>query len=127
MVGLGHRIGRTLRVPGRGLRRVIVLLVVLVTAGATGSAGRAEHAVGARGAAPDARRRRAARAAPPRPRAAGRERAQCPAGPVWPPPSGTPADAVPGTFSGVVLDPASNQVLWQRTSGTPLVPARPRS
>ena len=38
MVGLGHRIGRTLRVPGRGLRRMIVLLVVLVTAGATGSA-----------------------------------------------------------------------------------------
>ena len=38
MVGFGHRIGRTLRVPGRGLRRSVVLLVVLVTAGATGSA-----------------------------------------------------------------------------------------
>ena len=35
---------------------------------------------------------------------------------------GKPADAVPGTFTGVVLDPASNQVLWQRTPGTPLVP-----
>ena len=27
-----------------------------------------------------------------------------------------------GTFTGVVLDPASNKVLWQRTPGTPLVP-----
>ena len=35
---------------------------------------------------------------------------------------GKPADAVPGTFTGVVLDPASNKVLWQRTPGTPLVP-----
>jgi serine-type D-Ala-D-Ala carboxypeptidase/endopeptidase (penicillin-binding protein 4) len=38
VVGFGHRIGRTLRVPGRGLRRTTVLLVVLVTAAATGCA-----------------------------------------------------------------------------------------
>ncbi|MBA3908180.1 MAG: D-alanyl-D-alanine carboxypeptidase, partial [Pseudonocardiales bacterium] len=28
----------------------------------------------------------------------------------------------PGTFTGVVVDPATNKVLWQRTPGTPLVP-----
>src|SRR6476646_8959045 len=72
MVGFGHRIGRTLRVPGRGLRRTMMLLVVLVTADATAL--------------------------------------------------GKPADAVPGTFTGLVLDPASNKVLWQRTPGTPLMP-----
>jgi D-alanyl-D-alanine carboxypeptidase/D-alanyl-D-alanine-endopeptidase (penicillin-binding protein 4) len=121
MVGLGHRIGRTLRVPGRGLRRVIVLLVVLVTAGATGSAVALStpSVLAALHAAPVVD----AQPALPRlalgPLAAS---APMPSGAGLAAALGTPADAVPGTFSGVVLDPASNQVLWQRTSGTPLVP-----
>ena len=56
------------------------------------------------------------------PRPAGRHRAACPPQAGLATALGKPADAVPGTFTGVVLDPASNQVLWQRTPGTPLVP-----
>jgi len=121
MVGLGHRIGRTLRVPGRGLRRVMVLLVVLVTAGATGSAVALStpSVLAALHTAPVVD----AQPALPRlalgPLAAS---APLPSGAGLAAALGAPADAVPGTFSGVVLDPASNNVLWQRTSGTPLVP-----
>jgi D-alanyl-D-alanine carboxypeptidase/D-alanyl-D-alanine-endopeptidase (penicillin-binding protein 4) len=121
MVGLGHRIGRTLRVPGRGLRRVMVLLVVLVTAGATGSAVALStpSVLAALHTAPVVD----AQPALPRlalgPLAAS---APLPSGAGLTAALGAPADAVPGTFSGVVLDPASNNVLWQRTSGTPLVP-----
>ena len=37
-MGFGRRIGHTVRVPGRGLRRVVTILVVLMTAAATGGA-----------------------------------------------------------------------------------------
>ena len=121
MVGFGHRIGRTLRVPGRGLRRTIVLLVVLVTAAATGCAVALStpSIIAALHPTP------VADAQPALPRLA-----LGPLAATAPLPTetglatalGRPADAVPGTFTGVVLDPASNKVLWQRTSGTPLVP-----
>src|SRR3954454_7786577 len=121
MVGLGHRIGRTLRVPGRGLRRSVVLVVVLVTAAATGSAVAlptpsvlaALHPTPVVDAQPALPRLALGPlvATAPTPTQAGLTAAL-----------GKPADAVPGTFTGVVLDPASNQVLWQRTPGTPLVP-----
>ena len=121
MVGFGHRIGRTLRVPGRGMRRSIVLLVVLVTAGATGSAVAlstpsviaALHPTPVADAQPALPRLALGPlvATAPMPTEAGLTTAL-----------GKPADAVPGTFTGVVLDPASNQVLWQRTPGNPLVP-----
>jgi D-alanyl-D-alanine carboxypeptidase/D-alanyl-D-alanine-endopeptidase (penicillin-binding protein 4) len=121
MVGFGHRIGRTLRVPGRGMRRSIVLLVVLVTAGATGSAVALStpSVIAALHPTPVADTQPALPrlalgplvATAPVPTVAGLTTAL-----------GKPADAVPGTFTGVVLDPASNQVLWQRTPGNPLVP-----
>jgi D-alanyl-D-alanine carboxypeptidase/D-alanyl-D-alanine-endopeptidase (penicillin-binding protein 4) len=121
MVGLGHRIGRTLRVPGRGLRRSVVLVVVLVTAAATGSAVAlttpsvlaALHPTPVADAQPALPRLALGPlvATAPMPTQAGLTTAL-----------GKPADAVPGTFTGVVLDPASNQVLWQRTPGNPLVP-----
>src|SRR6476659_6727544 len=121
MVGLGHRIGRTLRVPGRGLRRSVVLVVVLVTAAATGSAVAltTPSVLAALHPTP------VADAQPALPRLALGPlvaTAPVPTQAGWTTALGKPADAVPGTFTGVVLDPASNQVLWQRTPGNPLVP-----
>ena len=37
-MSLGSRIGDTLRVPGRGVRRIVTVLVVLALAAATGGA-----------------------------------------------------------------------------------------
>jgi serine-type D-Ala-D-Ala carboxypeptidase/endopeptidase (penicillin-binding protein 4) len=120
-VGFGRRIGHTLRVPGRGLRRAVTVLVVVVTAAATGSAVALSSPalLAALQPAP------AADAPPPLPRLA--------LGPLAssaPLPTesglgatlGGPADAVPGSFTGLVLDPASNKVLWQRTPTAPMVP-----
>jgi serine-type D-Ala-D-Ala carboxypeptidase/endopeptidase (penicillin-binding protein 4) len=120
-VGFGRRIGHTLRVPGRGMRRSVTVLVVVLTAVAVGSAVTlsSPSLLAALYPTPPAN------VAPPLPRLAlGPLAASAPMptesglGAVL----GKPADAVPGTFTGLVLDPASNKVLWQHTPDTPLVP-----
>lgn len=118
-VGVGQRIGHTLRVPGRGLRRLAVVLVVLVLAGATGSAISlsAPTLLDGLHAAPEP-------AAPPPPRMLGPLPATAPL------PSaaglasllGPKLAAAPGTLSGVVIDPASGRTLWQQGASTPLLP-----
>ena len=120
-MGFGRRIGHTLRVPGRGLRRWVTVLVVAVTAAAVGSAVALSSPALIAALHPTP----TAEVQPPLPRLAlGPLAASAP----LPTESGLgaalakPADAVPGTFTGLVLDPASGKVLWQRTPGTPLVP-----
>ncbi len=104
-----------------GCAATVAVLVVVVTAAATGSAVAlsSPSLLAALHPAP------AADAPPPLPRLAlGPLAASAP----LPTESGlgaalgAPADAVPGTFTGLVLDPASDKVLWQRTPATPLVP-----
>jgi D-alanyl-D-alanine carboxypeptidase/D-alanyl-D-alanine-endopeptidase (penicillin-binding protein 4) len=121
-VGFGHRIGDTLRLPSRRVRRGITVLVVLTLAGASGSAvaltaptlvadlGLGQEQDLATLPVPPAVLGPLAADAP-LPTAAGLATAL-----------DGPADAMPGRFSGVVLDPASGQVLWDRMPGRALVP-----
>jgi serine-type D-Ala-D-Ala carboxypeptidase/endopeptidase (penicillin-binding protein 4) len=120
-VGFGHRIGHTLRLPGRRFRRVVIVLVVLMTAGATGGL----VALNAPALVAVLRPSHAAPAQPPLP-----SLKLGPLAATAPLPTGTGLAAAlgasvakfPGTFTGVVVDPATNKVLWQRTPDTPLVP-----
>ena len=119
-MGFGRRIGTTFRVPGRGLRRTMVALTVLVTAAATGSA----VALTAPGLLGSAGAQEAVAMPVPVP-ALGGLAANAP----LPSAAGlaTALDAVTkgsalGTFGGVVVDPATGTPLWQRASGTALVP-----
>ncbi len=115
------RLGHTLRVPGRGLRRAVTVLVVAVTAAATGSA----VALSTPSLLAALRPTAAADTWPALPHLALgplAATAPLPTAPGLAAALGKPADAVPGRFAGVVLDPASNKVLWQRTPETPLVP-----
>lgn len=122
-MGFGRRIGDTFRVPGRGLRRAVVVLTVLVTAGATGSAVAlsAPSLVAGLGLGPS----RSVPAVPvpvpalgplpadaPKPTAAGLASAL---GQV----TGTSAL---GTFGGVVVDPSDGAQLWARSPDQALVP-----
>ncbi|WP_214367724.1 D-alanyl-D-alanine carboxypeptidase/D-alanyl-D-alanine-endopeptidase [Pseudonocardia sp. H11422] len=123
-MGFGRRIGDTFRVPGRGFRRALAVLVVLLMAAATGSA----VALSAPSLVSDlglSSQRQAD--------------AQLPA-PV--PVLGPLATAAPlptsmglsgvldplarssalGEFAGVVVDPASADTLWQRSPERSLVP-----
>jgi len=120
-LGFGQRIGDTLRVPGRGLRRAVVVVVVLALAGATGGA----VALTAPVLLAQIRPAEAAAAVPsvparvlgplpataPAPTAAGLTRVLDPM-----------ADAMDGRFTGIVLDPDTGKVLWQRTPEKALAP-----
>jgi D-alanyl-D-alanine carboxypeptidase/D-alanyl-D-alanine-endopeptidase (penicillin-binding protein 4) len=120
-VGFGHRIGHTLRLPGRRFRRVVTVLVVLMTAAAAGgvAALSGPSILAALHPSPTVS------AQPPLP-----SLKLGPLAATAPLPTGTglaaalqaPVGKFPGTFTGVVLDPATGNILWQRTPGTPLVP-----
>ncbi len=116
-MGIGH----AMRVPGRGARRVLVVLVVLMLAAATGGA----VALTAPALLDAVRARTAPAPVPPLPpRAIGPLPATAPA------PTtagltaalGTQVGATPGTLTGVVVDPDSGRTLWQETPTTALVP-----
>lgn len=125
MNGVGHRIGDSVSVPGRGGRRWLVVVVVLVLAAGIGigtalSAPGLARAVGLPfgGASSD----------PPGPvRAVPRLTALGAGGSV--PTSSGVASVLDGRASGLgdltgtVVDPATGAVLWQRGPGEALVPA----
>lgn len=122
-MGLGSGIGGTLRVPGRGLRRVLAVLVVLVLAAGLGGAvalsapGLAQR-IGL-GSAPEATL----------PAAAEPVLRPLPADAPRPTEEGVAAALDPlvdptslGEFSGVVLDPADATVLWADQPDRALAP-----
>jgi serine-type D-Ala-D-Ala carboxypeptidase/endopeptidase (penicillin-binding protein 4) len=123
-VGFGRRIGDTLRLPGRGTRRGLIVLVVLAIAGASGGA------VALTGptivqrlglAAPDT-----AQFVPPIPRPV---LAPLPSDAPLPTSAGlgevldAAANAMPGRFAGVVVDPATGAELWSHTADRAMTPA----
>lgn len=114
-------IGKALRVPGRGLRRVAVVLVVLAVAATTGGA----VALTAPTLLDTIRSRPAGPAAAPLP---ARVLGPLPANAPAPTTAGLAAvlkprvDAMPGRLSGVVVDPSTGKVVWQEEPGTALVP-----
>lgn len=121
-VSYGTRIGDTLRVPGRGLRRTLVVLVVLAIAATSGvtlalAAPQVVDRLGLGGAA--------AQRVPAVPRPV--LHALDPAAPV-PSTAGlaaeldTAAADMPGRFTGVVVDPVSGRTLWEHTANDVLVP-----
>jgi len=122
-VSLGSRIGDTLRVPGRGVRRIVTVLVVLALAAATGGAVSltAPGLVAGFGIAQEAA------APPPVPQ---RQLGPLPAAAPLPTPQGLAAaldgpagEPELGEFSGVVVDPAvPGRVLWESAPDQPLVP-----
>lgn len=120
-MGFGRRIGDTLRVPGRGLRRAAVVVVVLALAGATGGAVALTAPVllaqirpsQAQSALPPA----AARLLGPLPTSA-----QAPTTAGLTSTLGPMADAMKGDFTGTVVDPDSGSVLWQRDVAAVLAP-----
>jgi D-alanyl-D-alanine carboxypeptidase/D-alanyl-D-alanine-endopeptidase (penicillin-binding protein 4) len=122
-VGIGRRIGDSLRLPGRGTRRLIAVLVVLVVAGGAGGV------IALTGPALVERLGLVApppAPLPPVPRAAlGPLPSDAPA----PTPAGLSAALdraaadMPGKFAGVVIDPATGSRLWGHTPERPLVPA----
>lgn len=119
-LGFGQRIGDTLRVPGRGLRRAVVVVVVLALAGATGGAVALTAPVLLAQVRPAA-----APALPPVPaRMLGPLPATAPAPTAAGLTStlGPMADAMAGDFTGTVLDPDTGKVLWQRDAATALAP-----
>lgn len=120
-LGFGRRIGDTLRVPGRGLRRGVVVVLVLVIAGTLGGA----VALTAPVLLAQIRPAPAAPAYPPAPLPA--------LGPLpaaAPSPTSTGLNrvlgplsaAMPGRFTGTVLDPDTGKVLWQEAAGQALAP-----
>jgi serine-type D-Ala-D-Ala carboxypeptidase/endopeptidase (penicillin-binding protein 4) len=121
-LGIGRRIGDTLRVPGRGARRVVSVLTVLVLAAGLGSAVSlsAPSLVANLGLVPPV-----ARSEPPVPvPVLGPLAADAPA----PTAAGLSAvldeaaEDMPGEFTGTVLDASDGTVLWERDADTPLVP-----
>ncbi|WP_219415543.1 D-alanyl-D-alanine carboxypeptidase/D-alanyl-D-alanine endopeptidase [Pseudonocardia nigra] len=121
-MGFGRRIGDTLRVPGRGARRALTVLVVLAVAGGAGSAvalhaptlvtdlGLVEPTAPPPPPAPQPVLRALAADAP-LPTTAGLSEALDDA-----------VEEMPGSFSGVVVDPASGTALWQSDPERALVP-----
>ncbi|TQM15831.1 D-alanyl-D-alanine carboxypeptidase/D-alanyl-D-alanine endopeptidase [Pseudonocardia kunmingensis] len=122
-MGLGRRIGDTLRLPGPGARRSVAVLAVFALAGAAGSAvALSSPALVERlGLVQEA-----AAPAPPVPQAVLRPLAvEAPT----PTPAGLAdvldpaADDMPGRFAGVVIDPATGAQLWGHTPERAFVPA----
>ncbi|WP_158228046.1 D-alanyl-D-alanine carboxypeptidase/D-alanyl-D-alanine-endopeptidase [Pseudonocardia sp. MH-G8] len=122
-MGLGQRIGDTLRLPGPGARRSVAVLAVFALAGAAGGAialtspalvqrlGLVEEVTELAPPVPQAALRPLAADAPT-PSTAGLRDVLDPA-----------ADEMPGQFAGVVIDPASGAQLWSHTPERALVPA----
>jgi serine-type D-Ala-D-Ala carboxypeptidase/endopeptidase (penicillin-binding protein 4) len=122
-VGIGRRIGDSLRLPGRKGRRVLAVLVVLALAGGAG---------GAIALTGPTLVQQLGLVAPPPPPLPPVPRAQL--GPL-PPDAPVPtsdglskaldkaAGAMPGRFAGVVIDPATGSELWGHTPERALTPA----
>ncbi len=122
-MGFGSRIGATMRLSGRRVRRFITVLVVLAMAAAIGATvsltapallvnlGYAEPQVIIAVPPPAQPELRALAAGTPRPTAAGVAAALDADG-----------DAMPGRFTGIVLDAAGGDPLWDRTADRALVP-----
>jgi D-alanyl-D-alanine carboxypeptidase/D-alanyl-D-alanine-endopeptidase (penicillin-binding protein 4) len=122
-VGIGRRIGDTVRLPGRRARRSLIVLVVVAVAGASGGAVALTgptlvQRLGLVRAAETAQ-------APPEPQAV---LGPLPADAPLPTTAGltgalnVAAEAMPGTFTGIVVDPATGKALWERTPEVALVP-----
>ncbi|MBW0088376.1 D-alanyl-D-alanine carboxypeptidase/D-alanyl-D-alanine-endopeptidase [Pseudonocardia sp. KRD-184] len=121
-MGFGGRIGDTLRVPGRGVRRGITVLTVLVLAGGVGSAVSLTAPtlvsdLGLAGApaavepVPPVPSLGPLAATAPLPTTAGLESAL-----------GAAVEEMPGRFTGTVLDPVTGDVLWASDADRALVP-----
>ncbi|HXV92311.1 MAG TPA: D-alanyl-D-alanine carboxypeptidase, partial [Pseudonocardia sp.] len=120
-MGVGGRVERTLRVPGGGLRALVALLVVVTIAvTTTGALALTSPALAERlgldAPAPDF--------VPPVPRPVLRPLA---AGAPAPSPAGVAETLDPlatslGRLTGVVVDPATGTVLWERAADEPVVP-----
>ncbi|QYN35520.1 D-alanyl-D-alanine carboxypeptidase/D-alanyl-D-alanine-endopeptidase [Pseudonocardia sp. DSM 110487] len=122
-MGIGRRIGDSLRLPSRGARRTIAVLVVLAVAGGAGGAIALAGPTLVQGlglvAPPPA-------PLPPVPNA---ELGPLPPDAPVPTPQGLGAALdqaaadMPGRFAGVVIDAATDNELWGHTPERPLVPA----
>jgi serine-type D-Ala-D-Ala carboxypeptidase/endopeptidase (penicillin-binding protein 4) len=122
-VGIGRRIGDSLRLPSRGARRTIAVLVVLAAAGGAGGAIALAGPTLVQGlglvAPPPA-------PLPPVPHA---ELGPLPPDAPVPTPQGLGAALdqaaadMPGRFAGVVIDAATDNELWGHTPERSLVPA----
>jgi serine-type D-Ala-D-Ala carboxypeptidase/endopeptidase (penicillin-binding protein 4) len=122
-VGIGRRIGDSLRLPSRGARRTIAVLVVLAVAGGAGGAIALAGPTLVQGlglvAPPPA-------PLPPVPHA---ELGPLPPDAPVPTPQGLGAALdqaaadMPGRFAGVVIDAATDNELWGHTPERSLVPA----
>ena len=119
-MGVGRGIGDTVRVPGRGMRRLVIVLVVLVAAAAIGgTVALSAPALLAKFSSP------AAAAPLPAPKLV-----LGPLSPTAPAPTSTalastlekPLDAIPGKVTGIVQDAVTGSVLWDHTSERALVP-----
>jgi serine-type D-Ala-D-Ala carboxypeptidase/endopeptidase (penicillin-binding protein 4) len=122
-VGIGRRIGNPLRLPGRGVRRTLAVLIVLVLAGGAGGA------IALTGPAFVQQLGLVAPPPPPLPPVPHAELGPLPAGAPVPTPAGLSAALdqaaadMPGKFAGVVIDPATGTELWGHTPERSLVPA----
>lgn len=120
-MGFGHRIGHTLRLPGHRFRRVVTVLVVLMTAAATGG-------VVALSAPSLLAALHPSSPVAPQPTLPSLKLGPLAATAPLPTDTGLAATLggavakFPGTFTGVVVDPATNKVLWHAAPDTPLVP-----
>lgn len=120
-MGLGRQIGDTARVPGKGLRRLAIVLVVLVAAAAIGGT----IALSAPALLDKLNGRSAADDLPPAPKLALSSLSAAAPVPTAAALASTlqkPLDAIPGKVSGVVRDANTGEVLWDHTSDSSLVP-----
>jgi serine-type D-Ala-D-Ala carboxypeptidase/endopeptidase (penicillin-binding protein 4) len=122
-VGIGRRIGDSLRLPGRGARRTIAVLVVLAVAGGAGGA------IALTGPTLVQRLGLVEPAPAPLPPVPHAELAPLSVDAPVPTSEGLSAALdqaaadMPGKFAGVVIDPATDSELWGHTPERPLVPA----
>jgi D-alanyl-D-alanine carboxypeptidase/D-alanyl-D-alanine-endopeptidase (penicillin-binding protein 4) len=122
-VGFGRRIGDTLRLPDRGTRRAVAVLVALAVGGAAGGV------VALTGPTVVQRLGLVAPAPAPLPPVPHATLGPLPTGAPIPTSAGLSAALdkaaadMPGRFAGVVIDPATGTELWGHTPERPLVPA----
>jgi serine-type D-Ala-D-Ala carboxypeptidase/endopeptidase (penicillin-binding protein 4) len=122
-VGFGRRIGDTLRLPGRGARRTVAVVLVLAVAGAAGGA------IALSG--PTLGQRLGLVEPPPVPPPPVPQATLRPLLADAPAPTGAglsdildgAANDMPGRFAGVVVDPATRTELWGHTPERLLAPA----
>jgi D-alanyl-D-alanine carboxypeptidase/D-alanyl-D-alanine-endopeptidase (penicillin-binding protein 4) len=122
-VGIGRRIGDSLRLPGRGVRRTLAVLIVLAVAGGAGGA------IALTGPALVRQLGLVAPAPAPLPPVPHAELGPLSTAAPVPTSAGLSAALdqaaadMPGKFAGVVIDPATNSELWGHTPERALVPA----